>query len=109
VTEHEAGWLVNATGPGGDLTRTADPLLRDLLARGMVRPDRLRLGIEASPGGAVLDAAGLASSSLHTLGPPLRGVRYETTAIPEIRDLAAALARHLTSALPTRQRPGSAA
>jgi uncharacterized NAD(P)/FAD-binding protein YdhS len=30
---------------------------------------------------------------LFTLGPTLRGCRYETTAIPEIRDQAAALAR----------------
>jgi uncharacterized NAD(P)/FAD-binding protein YdhS len=109
VTERQAGWLVNATGPAGDLTRTADPLLRDLAGRGLVRADPLRLGIEASPEGAVLDVAGLASRHLFTLGPPLRGVRYETTAIPEIRDQAAALARHLTSAVQARQRPGSAA
>ena len=42
-----------------------------------------------------LDAVGTAASPLFTLGPPLRGLYYETTAIPEIRDQAAALARHL--------------
>ncbi len=109
VTEREACWLVNATGPGADVTRTPDPLLRDLLTVGLARPDPLRLGIEASPEGAVLDAGGLPSRALFTLGPPLRGVRYETTAIPEIRDQAATLAGHLVATLHAHQRPGSAA
>jgi uncharacterized NAD(P)/FAD-binding protein YdhS len=108
VTERDAGWLVNATGPAGDVTQAPDPLLRDLMAVGLARPDPLRLGIEASPEGAVLDAGGLPSRALFTLGPPLRGARYETTAIPEIRDQAATLAGHLV-ALHDRQRPGSAA
>ena len=109
VTDLAAGWLINATGPGTDLTRTSDPLLRDLLSRGLARPDALRLGLDASPDGAVLDAAGTPSATLFTLGPTLRGVRYETTAIPEIRDQAAALAGLLTVAPPARQHPGSAA
>jgi uncharacterized NAD(P)/FAD-binding protein YdhS len=104
-----AGWLINATGPGADITATTDPLLRDLLSRGQARPDRHRLGIDASPDGAVLDSAGTPSATLFTLGPTLRGLRYETTAIPEIRDQAAALAGQLTTALPARYRPGSAA
>ena len=105
----DAGWLVNATGPGADITRSADPLLRYLLAQGMARPDPLGLGIDASLPGAVLDASGAPSRTLFILGPPLRGLRYETTAIPEIRDQAAALAGHLTAALSAAERPGSAA
>jgi uncharacterized NAD(P)/FAD-binding protein YdhS len=106
--EHEAGWLINATGPGADITRAAGPLLRDLFSSGMARPDPLRLGIDASPGGAVLDAAGRPSETLFTLGPPLRGQWYETTAIPEIRTQAAALALRLASAT-VPARPGTAA
>ncbi|MCW2910908.1 MAG: hypothetical protein JWL68_5697 [Actinomycetia bacterium] len=109
VTDLAAGWLINATGPGSDLTRTSDPLLRDLLGQGMVRPDPLRLGLDARPDGAVLDAAGTPSATLFTLGPTLRGVRYETTAIPEIRDQAAALAALLTAVPQAREHPGSAA
>jgi len=58
--------------------------------------------------GAVRDAAGRPDSDIVALGPPLRGRWYETTAIPEIRDQAAALARHLVTGL-RRARPGSAA
>ena len=104
VTDLAAGWVINATGPGTDLTRTADPLLRDLLGRGLARPDPLRLGLDATPDGAVLDAAGTPSATLFTLGPTLRGIRYETTAIPEIRDQAAALAGLLTAG---HRRPGA--
>ena len=96
VTELAAGWVINATGAHPDVTRAADPLLRGLFGQGLIRPDPLRLGIDATPGGAVLGASGRPSSTIFTLGPPLRGLWYETTAIPEIRDQAAALALRLT-------------
>lgn len=92
-----------------DLTRTADPLLADLLSRGLARPDPLRLGLDATGDGAVLDAVGTPSPTLFTLGPTLRGIRYETTAIPEIRDQADALARRLIATPGAREHPGSAA
>ena len=109
VSQLTAGWLINATGPGPDITASPDPLLRDLLSRGQARPDPHRLGIDASPDGAVLDSTGTPSAALFTLGPTLRGLRYETTAVPEIRDQAAALAGQLTAVLAARYRPGSAA
>ena len=108
ATELAVGWLVNCTGPAPDITATADPLLRHLLKAGLVRPDPLRLGLDTDPRGALRDADGRAAGDIFALGPLLRGSRYETTAIPEIRGQAAALARHLL----TRQgdaRPGSAA
>ncbi len=109
TAEITAGWLVNATGPDSDITRSADPLIRDLLSQNMARPGPLGLGLDASPEGAVVDARGTPASELFTLGPPLRGLYYETTAIPEIRDQAAALARHLTAVIRATGRADSAA
>ena len=104
-----AGWLINSTGATGDITAAASPLLRDLFASGQARPDSLRLGIDATPDGAVADRDGQPGDVLFTLGPPLRGLWYETTAIPEIREQAAALARRILSDARVRQQPGSAA
>lgn len=97
------GWLVNGTGPASDVAR--DPLLRDLFLAGLARPDALRLGLDADENGAVLDASGRPQERIFTLGPLLRGVLYETTAIPEIRDQAAALAPRLLQAV-MRSGPG---
>ncbi|GAA3209351.1 FAD/NAD(P)-binding protein [Actinocorallia longicatena] len=95
--ELRVGWLVNATGPTRDLT--ADPLLNDLFASGAARRDPLDLGLEADACGSLLDLRGRPQPRLFTLGPTLRGQRYETTAVPEIRAQAAALATALLASL----------
>ncbi len=105
VVEVAAGWLINATGPAADVTSTTDPLLHGLLDSGLARPDSLRLGIEADARGALLNVSGTASEIVFTLGPPLRGQLYETTAIPEIRDQAAALAGRLLAACRAQAAP----
>ncbi len=106
--ELAVGWLINCTGPASDITTTADPLLRHLLEAGLARPDPLRLGLDADPCGALRGADGRPATDIFTLGPLLRGSRYETTAVPEIRGQAAALARHLVTR-PWDARSGSAA
>jgi uncharacterized NAD(P)/FAD-binding protein YdhS len=109
-TEVAAGWLINASGPGADVTATTDRLLRGLLDGGMARPDALRLGVEADASGAMLDTSGVPSAVIFTLGPPLRGQLYETTAVPEISEQAAALAgRLITACRALRTVPESAA
>jgi uncharacterized NAD(P)/FAD-binding protein YdhS len=100
ISELAVGWLVNGTGPAG--APGTDTLLSGLVAAGIARPGPLGLGLDADPGGAVRDAAGRPHGDLFALGPPLRGVRYETTAVPEIRAQAAALADRL-AALGRRQ------
>ncbi len=108
-TELGADWLINGSGGTTDITAAASPLLRDLFSRRLARPDPLRLGIDTNSAGTVLGADGRPSTFLHALGPPLRGLWYETTAIPEIRNQAAALAEHITTTLAASRSPGSAA
>jgi uncharacterized NAD(P)/FAD-binding protein YdhS len=91
-TTLRVGWIVNATGPETDVNRAQSPLLRQLLRDGLARPDDLRLGLDATPAGALLDSDGRPSSALFTLGPLRRGQLWETTAVPEIRTQAQALA-----------------
>jgi uncharacterized NAD(P)/FAD-binding protein YdhS len=91
------GWLVSAAGAIGDIGATDDPLLRDMFVRGVARPDRMRMGLDATTYGALFGASGTASDTLYTLGPPLRGLWYETTSMPEIREQAAALAKRIAA------------
>ena len=73
--ELEAGWLINGTGATGNIRSAASPLLRDLFASGQARPDPLGLGLDATSGGAVLDAAGLAERrDLHARAAAARPV-----------------------------------
>ena len=97
VRDLTAGWIVSAAGAPADIGATADPLLRHLFATGAARPDPVRLGLDATTCGALIDASGAVSQTLYTLGPPLRGLWYETTSIPEIRVQAAALAARIAA------------
>jgi uncharacterized NAD(P)/FAD-binding protein YdhS len=66
-----------------------------LLEQGLLRPDPLGMGVDVSAEGAVLDAHGEPSRVLHALGPARKGGLWETTAVPELRGQAAALAARL--------------
>jgi uncharacterized NAD(P)/FAD-binding protein YdhS len=93
--------VINCTGPDASIAR-GHPLLRGLLEAGLVRADALGLGLATDADGALLDAEGRASGVLFTLGPLRRGDLWESTAIPEIRVQALALARRLLERLASR-------
>ncbi|MCX5062678.1 FAD/NAD(P)-binding protein [Streptomyces sp. NBC_00452] len=95
------GWVIDCTGPG---RRFDDPLWRSLLTSGAAAPGPLGMGV-ATRDGRLLDAEGRAGRPLFTLGAPRRGELWETTAIPEIRVQAAALARQLLAPLRPAPRP----
>jgi uncharacterized NAD(P)/FAD-binding protein YdhS len=86
---------MNCTGPNGDYRTVAHPLVRNLLRRGLIRPDALALGLDADDDLRVLDRSGRRSECIFALGPPVRGRWYETTAVPETRAQAARIARDL--------------
>ena len=88
--------IVNCTGPEANLRGTADPLLRSLFERGMVRPDPLGIGIDVDRSSRVVAADGKAHSTLHALGPLTRGAFWEIVAVPDIRVQAWDVARQLS-------------
>jgi uncharacterized NAD(P)/FAD-binding protein YdhS len=88
---------VNCTGPNGDYDRVRHPLVRSLSARGTIRPDALHLGMDVTPDLHVIDRRGRANQGLFALGPPVRGLWYETTAVPETRDQASRIARSIVA------------
>jgi uncharacterized NAD(P)/FAD-binding protein YdhS len=104
----DADLLVNATGPSRSIGAYSEPLTRRLLASGRARPDELGIGLATSTDGALIDVEGEVSRCCFTLGPPRRGELLESTAIPEIRQQAAALASLLIGTSAQRGRASSA-
>ena len=90
--------IINASGPQGDLLRTEEPLLRQLLARRLIRPDPLRIGIDVTQQSEVIGADGESHPTLLALGPMTRGAFWEIVAVPDIRRQTWAVARKLSNA-----------
>jgi hypothetical protein len=95
-----------ATGP--DERPEASPFLAAGMAAGLLRRGPLGLGIDADPATLrVRDGSGASGRPIWALGPILRGILFETIAIPEIREEAATIAEGLLAALaPSRAPPG---
>jgi uncharacterized NAD(P)/FAD-binding protein YdhS len=91
--------VINCTGSETDCRRIDDPLITSLFVQGFARPDPLFLGLEVDEHGALVDYMGIPSRSLFAIGPTRKGCLWETTAVPEIRQQAWALAGHLAPML----------
>jgi uncharacterized NAD(P)/FAD-binding protein YdhS len=94
--------VVNCTGPDSCAERNTDPLVQSLLANGLIRCDARSLGIDIATDGRVLGRDGEPVDSLFYVGPWLRARDWEATAVPELREHAAALARRLFTAAAQR-------
>ena len=97
VTDLRVARVINCAGPGADYDRIADPLVRRLLADGVVRPDALRLGLDVTQSCALLHRDGSISRRLFAVGPVTKGAFWEITAVPDIRRQCEQLAQHLAS------------
>jgi uncharacterized NAD(P)/FAD-binding protein YdhS len=104
-SSREVGWVVNAVGPRTDVATLDNPLLDDLLGQGLATPATAGMGFRTDDG-RLVDLHGTATAPIFTLGAFRRGELWESTAVPEIRAQAAALAATLLDAL-TWQTVGS--
>lgn len=89
------GHVINCTGPDTDIERCGGTLLQTAISEGLLQPDELRLGLEVAADGATIRADGTVSRRIFTIGPLRRSRLWETTAVPELRAQAAALAASL--------------
>ncbi|UYN90709.1 MAG: FAD/NAD(P)-binding protein [Anaerolineales bacterium] len=85
--------IVNCMGSESNYARLPSRLVQNLLARQLIKPDALSQGLEAGPDG-------LLGPRLYTLGTALKGMLWESTAMPEIRAQAQQLAAQLLDSLP---------
>jgi uncharacterized NAD(P)/FAD-binding protein YdhS len=91
----EVARVINCAGPGADYDRIQEPLIRDLLGDGVVRPDPLRLGLDVTGNCALLNHQGAISRRLFAVGPVTKGTFWEMTAVPDIRRQTEKLAEYL--------------
>jgi uncharacterized NAD(P)/FAD-binding protein YdhS len=82
--------IINCTGPQSDYSQIESPLIRYLIKNALISPDPIHYGLNAAKNGRI-------SSNLYTLGSPLKGVLWESTAVPEIRLQAKELANEIIS------------
>jgi uncharacterized NAD(P)/FAD-binding protein YdhS len=103
-------WLVdrviNCTGPDCRIARNADPLVQSLLTNGLVHADALCLGLNVDDDYRPISRDGAAVDRLYYVGPWLRARDWEATAVPELREHAARLARRLSAISRTAYRAG---
>lgn len=78
-----------------DWRRIEAPLVKQLLAIGLVRPHATGFGIDATAQGEVIGRDGQPRDDLFAIGHPLRGVSWESSSINEQLTQATALSRVL--------------
>ena len=89
--------LIDCTGLANDPRRSANPLIRALLASGAARTDPLGIGLDINDDYALIDARSRHSTRVRAIGPLARAA-WECNAIPDIRlqcgqDLAEKIAK----------------
>lgn len=87
--------VINCTGPSARYATQGPALLHQLFREQHLRADRSGLGVDALPNGTLIGASGQPHPNLFALGPMIRGVLWEITAIPEIRKQVQELAQQL--------------
>jgi uncharacterized NAD(P)/FAD-binding protein YdhS len=87
--------VINCTGSESNFAKIDFPLVRSLIERGEIEPDELFLGLKATRDGKIINTRNETSNVISTLGTALKGILWESTAMPEIRVQARNLALNL--------------
>lgn len=95
TTEIKVQHIINCMGSSNEIQPAQQPLLHELIERGDLQSDPLRLGLSATNQFALRSEDDSLFPSCYTLGPPLRGEIWESVAVPEIREQCHQLALHL--------------
>ena len=77
--------IFNCMGSESNFTKVDSPLIKKLYSGGAIDSDCLALGINANPSGEIIDRSGGVSTIIYTIGTALKGILWESTAMPEIR------------------------
>lgn len=95
IDQFDVDAVINATGMEMRAQAMRNPLLSDLLGKGLAVPGAHGIGIRTTVDGRVVDASGQAQPRLLALGSLRIGCLWESTAVPELRGQAEAAVRAL--------------
>jgi uncharacterized NAD(P)/FAD-binding protein YdhS len=96
--------VFDCTGPAPSVERSASRVIRGLLESGLAIPDASGLGLRAEPTGEIIGADG-GRSALFAVGPLVRGLTYEGTAVRELRVQAKRTAAAIANRFAAHSRP----
>jgi uncharacterized NAD(P)/FAD-binding protein YdhS len=102
LIESDTSWVINCTGPLPSNSVESNPVIGSLLISGMLRPDELSLGIETTLTGNAIAADGREVADLYLVGTLRKSTDWESTAVPELRNQAAAAAEGVLGLLAQR-------
>ncbi|MCS3810207.1 FAD-dependent oxidoreductase [Xanthomonas sp. 4461] len=85
--------LVNATGVEMRVQAMRNPLLQQLLGQGIAMAGPHGIGVDTAADGSLIDADGQTNPRLRVIGSLRIGALWESLAVPELREQAAAIAR----------------
>lgn len=98
LKEMKVSRVINCTGPETDLMKLEDHFLKQCLLKGVLKQDKLKLGIQTDiETFQIMKSEGQAHLNLYTLGTNLKGELWESTAVNEIRLQAERLAERLNA------------
>ena len=101
VQQLDVDRIVNATGVEIRAQLMRNPLLSDLLGKGLARPGPHGIGLDSASDGDLVDAQGAALPGIAVVGSLRIGRLWESIAVPELRGQAESAARRLLGLAPT--------
>src|SRR5271157_1553372 len=104
LLESDTSWVINCTGPLPSNSVESNPVIGSLLISGVLRSDELSLGIETTLNGNAITADGREVADLFLVGTLRKSTDWESTAVPELRNQAAAAAEGVLGLLAQRMR-----
>lgn len=88
-------YVINCTGPLGDYYKCENNLVKNLLNKGWMQQDDLKLGIKTGVRGEIIQQNGVVLQNAFCVGPMRKAMEWESTAVREIRTHAENLAFHI--------------
>ncbi len=91
--------VINCTGPQSNYKELKEAFIQNLLAKKIIISNELKMGIETDINAKVLQEDGKTSTDIYAIGSLLRGILWETTAVPEISKQAEQIAKQIVDSI----------